>query len=86
MCRKGFNPERIKKLHVDKAPEGAASTGPVAEENELLRHIGMLFDECADPTDVDAMKDDALEWLNTHPGPSVSLPYHFFRRICEQTD
>ena len=74
MCRKGFNPERIKKLHVDKAPEGAAPTGPVAEENGLLRRVGMLFDEGADPADVYAMKAEALEWLNNHPGSSVSFP------------
>ena len=58
MCRKGFNPERIKKLHVDKAPgEGSVPTGPMAEENELLRRVGMLFDEGADPADVDTVED-----------------------------
>ena len=73
MCRKGFNPERIKKLHVDKAPgEGSVPTGPMAEENELLRRAGLLFDGDADLADVDAMVEEATEWLANHPSPSVS--------------
>ncbi|EJF63667.1 hypothetical protein DICSQDRAFT_55259 [Dichomitus squalens LYAD-421 SS1] len=79
MCRKAFNPERIKKLHVDKAPgEGSVPTGPMAEENELLRRVGMLFDQDADPVDIDAIVEEATEWLNNHPGPAVSHPALIF--------
>ena len=59
---------------------------PLAEENGLLRRVGMLFDEGADPADVDAMKVEALEWLNNHPGPSVSFSPNLFCCICDLTD
>ena len=73
MCRKAFNPERIKKLHVDKAPaDGTALMGAVSEENELLRRVGSLFGEDSEDEDVNALVEEVTAWLSRHTGSTVS--------------
>ncbi|KAI0701777.1 hypothetical protein C8Q76DRAFT_582418, partial [Earliella scabrosa] len=71
LCRKVF--DRIKKLHVDRAPdEPVIPTGPMSEENELLRRVGLLFAEDATSEDIDALVQEVQEWLLQNPGSTVS--------------
>ena len=74
MCRKAFNPERIKKLHVDRAPgeANAANSGHMAEEDELLRRVGLLFAEDAEQEDINELQDEVNEFLGPNPGSTVS--------------
>ena len=75
MCRKAFNPERIKKLHVDKAPaDGSALIGKIAEETEFFHRLGMLFAEGAEDDDVNALVVEVTEWLARQEGSLVSGP------------
>ncbi|KAI0371935.1 hypothetical protein BV20DRAFT_1051125 [Pilatotrama ljubarskyi] len=64
LCRKGFNPERIKKLHVDKVNgDGSGPAGPMAEENELFRRMATLFTDDANPEDINALVEEVNAWL-----------------------
>ncbi|KAI0746757.1 hypothetical protein C8Q80DRAFT_1337531 [Daedaleopsis nitida] len=64
MCRKAFNPERIKKLHVDRAPGDAQEAdGSTVEENEFLRRIGMLFTGDTEDEDINALVTEVGDWL-----------------------
>ena len=82
LCRKAFNPDRIKKLHVDKAPaENGALTGKMKEENELLRRVGMLFAEDAEDADINELVEEVTVWLGNNAGSSVSRTILIFRRF-----
>ncbi|KAI0360693.1 hypothetical protein OH77DRAFT_1393090 [Trametes cingulata] len=64
LCRKGFNPERIKKLHVDKVNgDGLGPAGPMAEENEMFRRMAALFTDDANPEDINALVEEVNSWL-----------------------
>ncbi len=75
MCRKAFNPERIKKLHVDRAPgeTGAADSGHMAEEDDLLRRVGLLFAEDAQQEDINELQVEVEQFLGPNPGNTVSI-------------
>ncbi len=75
MCRKGFNPERIKKLHVDRAPGeiSAANSGHMAEEDDLLRRVGLLFAEDAQQEDINELQVEVERFLGPNPGNTVSI-------------
>ncbi|KAI0826631.1 hypothetical protein BC628DRAFT_1419119 [Trametes gibbosa] len=64
LCRKAFNPERIKKLHVDKVNgDGSGLAGPMLEEYELLKQIAVLFDPRTSPEDINALVESVNAWL-----------------------
>ncbi|TFK86802.1 hypothetical protein K466DRAFT_492102 [Polyporus arcularius HHB13444] len=75
MCRKAFNPERIKKLHVDRAPgeTSAANSGHMAEEDDLLRRVGLLFAEDAQQEDINELQVEVEQFLGPNPGNTVSI-------------
>ncbi|KAI0674285.1 hypothetical protein C8Q78DRAFT_955297, partial [Trametes maxima] len=64
LCRKGFNPERIKKLHVDKVNgDGSGPARPMADELELYRRIGTHFHEHANPEDINTIVEEVNSWF-----------------------
>ena len=72
LCRKAFNPERIKKLHVDRPPtEGTALAGSAAEESEFMYRAGMLFTEGAEQADVNALVEEVMAWLSQRTSSTV---------------
>ena len=76
LCRKAFQPDRIKKLHVDRPPTANADDDRVqAEEFELIQHVALFFGENTPDEDVNTVLGEAEDWLalqGDNPG-SVSL-------------
>ncbi|KAH9849377.1 hypothetical protein C2E23DRAFT_762103 [Lenzites betulinus] len=71
LCRKAFNPERIKKLHVDKVNgDGSGLAGPMLEEFELLKQIAVLFDPRTSPEEINALVDSVNAWLSRSLRPT----------------
>ena len=87
MCRKAFNPERIKKLHVDRPTgDSPTSTGRgMSEENEFLRRVGLLFANDAEESDINTLVAEVEEWLTVHVEPTVSSSVWFMCRGCVRT-
>ncbi|KAI0777672.1 hypothetical protein BD413DRAFT_468191 [Trametes elegans] len=77
LCRKAFNPERIKKLHVDKVLGGPA--GPLLEENELFRRISALFDqgEDVDREHINTLVEEVNTWVGQTTRSSDPLAVSF---------
>ncbi len=64
LCRKGFNPERIKKLHVDKVNgDGSGPAGAKLEEYEFFRRIAVLFDHRSEPEEINALVEEVNAWV-----------------------
>lgn len=68
LCRKGFVPDRIKKLHVDRfsgsSTEGNVSTGgSTTQEAELLHRLAMVSGENTPDEDVNEVMNDVQRWL-----------------------
>ncbi|KAI0323751.1 hypothetical protein GY45DRAFT_1216615, partial [Cubamyces sp. BRFM 1775] len=71
LCRKAFNPERIKKLHVDKVNgDGSGPSGTMVEENELFRRVAMFFSEAASPENINELSQEVNAWVARCPRPS----------------
>ncbi|KAI0929401.1 hypothetical protein AcV7_005265 [Taiwanofungus camphoratus] len=67
LCRKAFQPDRIKKLHVDRWSAGSEQDVSVgAEESELLQRVAFFFGENSPDEDVNAVMEEAHQWLITH--------------------
>jgi hypothetical protein len=64
LCRKAFNRERIKKLHVDRAESDA--------ERNLLHRLALAFDA---PTDEQTtISEELTAWLEVRPEDDVLSP------------
>ena len=76
LCRKAFQPDRIKKLHVDRPPTANDDDDRIqAEEFELIQHVALFFGENTPDEDVNTVLGEAEDWLalqGDNPG-SVSL-------------
>jgi hypothetical protein len=66
MCRKNFDPSRLKKLHVDR-PEG----GEDPREGDLLQRVAMSF-EAPEEHRRDLL-DEIDKWLEEKHADAVSL-------------
>ena len=77
LCRKAFQPDRIKKLHVDRPPTANDDDDRTRDEEfELIQHVALFFGENTPDEDVNTVLGEAEDWLalqGDNPG-SVSLP------------
>src|ERR1700685_2004939 len=77
LCRKNFQPDRVKKLHVDKAPDEPDGTNVLLESHSavLLQRVALISGENAPAVDVAEVINDVMEWLSTQSNDlsSVSL-------------
>ncbi|KAH9923535.1 uncharacterized protein B0H18DRAFT_465169 [Fomitopsis serialis] len=64
LCRKAFQPDRIKKLHVDRLATGGDDDDRTqAEESELIQHVALFFGENTPDEDVNAVLGEVHDWL-----------------------
>ncbi|KZT70640.1 hypothetical protein DAEQUDRAFT_725181 [Daedalea quercina L-15889] len=64
LCRKAFQPDRIKKLHVDRLTAGNDDDDRTqAEESELIQHVALFFGENTPDEDVNTVLGEAHDWL-----------------------
>ena len=64
LCRKAFQPDRIKKLHVDRLTTGNDDDDRIqAEESELIQHVALFFGENTPDEDVNTVLGEAHDWL-----------------------
>ncbi|KAH9950758.1 hypothetical protein B0H21DRAFT_721515 [Amylocystis lapponica] len=63
LCRKGFQPDRIKKLHIDRYTGDGPDVIVDAEESELLQRVALFFGENTPEEDVNSVMAEAREWL-----------------------
>ncbi|PCH38935.1 hypothetical protein WOLCODRAFT_29268 [Wolfiporia cocos MD-104 SS10] len=72
LCRKAFDPSRIKKLHIDRYTPTDSQGMPIVgrtEEDELLHRIALFFGDSASDEDVNEVLEEVREWLASHtPG------------------
>ncbi|KZT03701.1 uncharacterized protein LAESUDRAFT_729000 [Laetiporus sulphureus 93-53] len=66
LCRKAFQPDRIKKLHVDRIYPGQ-DQDVTSEETELLQRVALYFGENTSVEDVNAVIDEVNAWLGARP-------------------
>lgn len=70
LCRKTFNPERIKKLHVDRLSTGG--TNDATQESEILHRLAMVSGEYTPDEDVQVVLDDVEKWMSEVDEENVS--------------
>ena len=77
LCRKAFEPDRIKKLHVAGPPEldGTAEAVIEAEATQLLHRVLLVSGEDAPDVEIVAVVTEVEEWLsdNSADDNSVSM-------------
>jgi hypothetical protein len=80
LCRKNFQPDRVKKLHVDKAPQEPDGTNVLLDLHSavLLQRVAMVSGENTPDEDVMEVLNDVTEWLSTQSNDLSSVSHFFF--------
>lgn len=77
LCRKAFQPDRVKKLHVAGPPEldGAAEETIVQEATQLLQRVTLVSGEDVPDVEIIEVVTEVEEWLsnNSTDADSVSV-------------
>lgn len=65
LCRKHFQADRVKKLHVDKAPDEPDGSNRLLDShsNVLLQRIAMVSGDRAPDADVAEVITEVFQWL-----------------------
>lgn len=75
LCRRAFNADQIKKLHVDRSSTVKdRKLFTATEESELIRRVALFFGENSSSEDANAVIDEVHEWLaaRSHDPTTVS--------------
>ncbi|KIM81257.1 hypothetical protein PILCRDRAFT_506477 [Piloderma croceum F 1598] len=83
LCRKNFQPDRVKKLHVDKAPQEPDGTNVLLDSHSavLLQRVAMVSGENTPDEDVMEVLNDVTEWLSTQSNDLSSVSHFFLSRM-----
>lgn len=83
LCRKAFQPDRIKKLHVDRLATGNDDDDRTqAEEFELIQHVALFFGENTPDEDVNTVLGEVHDWLALQGDNPSSVSVLLFRPVA----